>query len=62
MKKMIGLTVKQMKEKLTQLEKEGYGDYRVWVGYDTDMAYTTASERYEVREDGIWTGIYFEGG
>jgi hypothetical protein len=33
------LTVSEFKEKLEKLEKEGYGDYIVHVGYDANHGY-----------------------
>ena len=52
------LTVSEFKELLTELEDEGYGKFKVRVGYDDNYCYTTPSHEYNVVEsDG---SVYFD--
>ena len=54
------LTVTEFKEELEKLENEGYGNYIVLVGYDSNSCYTSADKFIgENRIDGI-NYVYFD--
>ena len=50
------LTVTELKQILITLEEQGYGDDKVYFGYDSNSCYTSTSNEYYVEDD----GIYFE--
>lgn len=57
----MNLTVSELKKILTNLEKDGYGNHIVWIGYDDDFAYTTVKDgTFKIQkdycrgEDGVW--------
>lgn len=53
------LTVTELKEKLQELEKEGYSDYPVCFGYDSNFGFTSPSPHYKIQVGGYTEGVYF---
>ena len=49
-----GRTVKELNEILSELEKQGYGDYEVAFGFDSNYVYTTTDGAYEIEDGTIW--------
>ena len=49
-----GLTVTEMKELLIELEKQGYSDYELCFGYDSNYVYTATDGNYIVEDNAIW--------
>lgn len=41
------LTVTELKQRLIELEEQGYGDYIVNIGYDNNSCYTSATSDVE---------------
>ena len=44
------LTVKSIRDVLNELVELGYGDYELWIGYDSNLAYTGFTDDIEINE------------
>lgn len=44
------LTVKSARDVLNELVELGYGDYELWIGYDSNFAYTGFTDDIEISE------------
>lgn len=49
-----GETVKGLALLLLELVKQGYGDYEVAFGYDSNLVYTATDGEYEIEEKTVW--------
>ena len=52
------LTVTELKQKLAELEEQGYGDYIVNIGYDNNCCYTSATS--DVKAIDEHKAVFFE--
>lgn len=44
------LTVKSARDVLNELVELGYGNYELWIGYDSNLAYIGFSDNIEINE------------